>query len=100
MTDANGRPLLDFANAFRSDNLQDQNYSSNSPVGQIFGFPVIIDNGIPALTASTTGGPCFANLDKAMILRTTSGTTSCMRLTERYADYLAVGYLGWSRFDM
>lgn len=98
ITDANGRPLLNFANGFQSDNMQDENYSSNSPVGQLFGFDVVIDNNVPNLVASTVGGPIFGNLSKAMVLRQVNGV-SVLRLQERFADYLAIGYIGWYRFD-
>jgi hypothetical protein len=60
---------------------------------------VIVDNNIPNLTASTAGGPVFGNLGPAMVYRVARGTT-VMRLQERYADYLAVGYLGYYRLDI
>jgi len=99
LVDSNGRPILSLLNGFDSDNLNNADYSSNSAVGKVFGFPVVIDNNLPSLTASTVGGPVFADLSRAMILRTVSGTTTCMRLSERYADFLAIGYLGWARLD-
>ena len=58
-----------------------------------------VDNNIPNLTASTTGGPIFGNLKPAMVYRVTRDTT-VMRLQERYADYLAVGYIGYYRLDI
>lgn len=69
-------------------------------IGHMAGFPVVIDNTLPNLTASTTGGPVFGNLPHAMVKRVVRGGTSVMRLTERYADYLAVGFLGFTRVDM
>ncbi len=100
ITDGNGRPILNFMNGFTADDVSNPNYSSGSAVATLFGFPVIIDNSIPNLTASTTGGPVLGALKNAMVMRTVSGTTSCMRLQERYADYLAIGYLGWARLDI
>jgi hypothetical protein len=38
-------------------------------VAQILGFAVVIDNDIPALTASTTGGPVFGSLQHSMVYR-------------------------------
>lgn len=100
VTDANGRPILNFANGFSADDVTNPDYSSASPVAQLFGFDVIIDNAIGALTASTVSGPVFGDLSRAMVMRTVENATTVMRLSERYADYLAVGYLGFSRVDM
>jgi HK97 family phage major capsid protein len=66
----------------------------------LYGYPVKVDNGLPALTASTVGGPIFGNMTSAMVTRTVTSSAAVMRLTERYADYLAVGYLGFARVDM
>lgn len=85
--DANGRPLL---------NLQDGISQGFSAV--MFGFPVKLDQNIPDLTASTAGGPIFGALNAAMVLRTVN-QGSVMRLTERYADFLEVGFIGFVRFD-
>jgi HK97 family phage major capsid protein len=98
IVDSEGRPILSFMNGFNADDVKNPNYNSGSAVAQIFGFPVVIDNNIPSLTASTTGGPLFGALDHAMVQRTVK-QAAVMRLTERYADYLAVGYIGWVRLD-
>jgi hypothetical protein len=52
-----------------------------------------VDNNIPNLTASTVGGPVFGSLQHAMVRRIVRGA-EVMRLTERYADFLAEGLLG------
>ena len=104
IVDGNGRPILNFANGLTADDPDGGPGGSaglvNSPVATLFGFPVVIDNSIPNLTASTTGGPVFGNMGNAMVMRTVRSDASVMRLTERYADYLAVGYLGYYRFDI
>jgi HK97 family phage major capsid protein len=64
------------------------------------GFDVVVDNNIPNLTASTTGGPVFGNLQHAMVMRTVKNGTTVLRLAERYADYLSYGYIGYVRVDM
>ena len=87
IVDSNNRPLLNLDNAF-----------AEGAIGTIGGFPVKVVNEIPNLTASTNGGPIFGNLQHAMILRTVQGA-GLMRLTERYADFLQVGYIGWVRGD-
>jgi HK97 family phage major capsid protein len=110
VTDANGRPLLNFMNGLTADDVTNTDYTAASPVAQLFGFPVVIDNAIGNLTASTTQGPIFGDLSKAMVLRVVRSDArvvtdthpvvpTTMRLTERYADYLQVGYLGYLRVD-
>jgi HK97 family phage major capsid protein len=109
VVDSNGRPLINFANGFDSDMVTGDDYIHNAPVARLFGFPVIIDNNIPNLTASTVGGPIFGNLQHAMVKRVVradarivadTGPAVMMRLTERYADYLGIGYIGYLRADM
>jgi HK97 family phage major capsid protein len=86
VVDSYGRPLLV------------QPDQGGAPI--LYGYPVKVDPLVPVLTATTVGGPIFGNLDVAMVTRTVTGSTAVMRLTERYADYLAVGYLGFARVDM
>ena len=86
VVDSYGRPLLV------------QPDQGGAPI--LYGYPVKVDPLVPVLTASTVGGPIFGNLSVAMVTRTVTGSASVMRLTERYADYLAVGYLGFARVDM
>lgn len=86
VTDNYGRPL----------------WTPDPQVGEpdrLYGFPTVIDNNLPSLAASTVGGPIFGHLPSAMVQRTVQGTT-LMRLNERYADFLQVGYIGHSRMDM
>jgi HK97 family phage major capsid protein len=99
IVDANGRPILNFANGFSADNVQNPDYSSGSSVAQLFGFDVVIDNNIPNLTASTTGGPVFGSLQHSFVYRQVRNA-GIMRLNERYADYLAIGYLLFMRCDI
>lgn len=87
-TDTNGRPLL---------NLQDG--LSEGAVGTVFGYPVKIDQSIPNLTASTAGGPVFGHLESAMVLRTVN-QSGLMRLVERYAEFLQIGFIGYARWDI
>ena len=100
VVDSNGRPLINFMNGFTADSVRGPDYNSNAPVAELFGFPVVVDNNVAALTASTVGGPIFGDMQAAMVCRTVTNSTAVMRLTERYADYLAVGYLGFARVDM
>jgi len=111
VVDANGRPLLNFMNGLTADDVRGGNYNTNVPIAQLMGFPVICDPNLSGtLTASTTGGPVFGDLSRAMVMRTVRGDASVsvldsahptvLRLQERYADYLQVGYIGYVRCDM
>ena len=110
VTDGNGRALLNFMNGMTADDVTNTDYTAASPVATLFGFPVMIDNSISNLTANTTSGPIFGDLSKAMVLRVVRADArvvtdthpvvpNTMKLTERYADYLQVGYLGYLRVD-
>jgi len=95
VTDQYGRPLLIDV--------------SNGKPPTLYGYPCVVDNNLPNLAASTAGGPVFGNLQNSMVMRVVRndarivaniGPANMMRLTERYADYLAVGYLGYIRMDV
>lgn len=88
LTDNNGRPLV---------NMQD-GITPGAPT-TIWGYEVVVDNNIPNLTASTVGGPIFGHLASAMVLRTVT-QSGLLRLDQRFADQLQVGYIGYMRFDM
>ena len=66
----------------------------------LYGYPVVVDQNTSAVStvASTAGGLLFGDFSVAMVGRQVNGATM-MRLTERYADYLQVGYLGYCRMD-
>jgi hypothetical protein len=112
LVDNNNRPLFNFANGMdgvygdegETNRLDTGSPSSsapvNSPVGRMLGFPVFVDNSIPALTASTTGGPIFGSMEHAMVMRTVGNGARVMRLTERYADFLAAALYCFARFDL
>lgn len=87
LVDNNGRPLV---------NLQD-GVTPGVPTS-VWGYEIVVDNNVPALTASTVGGPVFGRLSNAMVFRTVR-QTGLMRLDERYADQLQVGYVGYARYD-
>ncbi|MFF2650384.1 phage major capsid protein [Streptomyces sp. NPDC058045] len=63
----------------------------------LLGSPILIDNGIPAPApaASSIG---FGNIAAAYVVRQVSGG-QMVRLDERYADYLQVGFFGFLRLD-
>ena len=62
-------------------------------------YPVVIDNNIPDLAASTASGVLFGHLASAMVLRRVKGA-GILALHERYADFLQVGSIGFERIDI
>jgi HK97 family phage major capsid protein len=73
----------------------------NAATDEIWGYPVRVDNNAPgaSTSASTLGGPVFGSLQHAMVARNVR-QAGVMRLNERYADYLAVAWLGFMRYDI
>ena len=63
----------------------------------LLGAPVLIDNGItaPAPDAASIG---YGDIAAAYVVRQVAGG-QMMRLEERYADYLQVGFFGFMRLD-
>lgn len=63
----------------------------------LLGAPVLIDNGIPvpAASAKSIG---YGDINAAYVVRQVAGG-QMMRLEERYADYLQVGFFGFMRLD-
>ena len=87
ITDTQGHPL----------------WQPNPQVGgqdPLYGYPVVIDNNAPgaSTTGGTAGGLLFGDISRALVVRQVNNAGS-MRLTERYADYLQVGFLSWVRMD-
>lgn len=65
---------------------------------KLYGYPVKIDQNVAGITASTTAGPIFGSLEHAMVLRQVN-QAGILRLVERYADFLQVGFIGYERWD-
>ncbi|MFE1550580.1 phage major capsid protein [Streptomyces sp. NPDC058718] len=63
----------------------------------LLGYGVTVDNGVPvpAANAKSIG---FGDVNAAYVVRQVSGG-QMMRLEERYADYLQVGFFGFLRLD-
>ena len=59
--------------------------------------PYVINQDMPVMAASAYS-ILFGDLSCFKVRRVAGGVT-LMRLTERYADYLQVGFLGFMRFD-
>ncbi|WP_137235170.1 phage major capsid protein [Streptomyces sp. BPSDS2] len=63
----------------------------------LLGAPVLIDNGIPA-PAAEAASIGYGDINAAYVVRQVAGG-QMMRLEERYADYLQVGFFGFMRLD-
>jgi HK97 family phage major capsid protein len=59
------------------------------------GFPICLNQAMPNMGASTTP-ILFGDLEKSYLLRT-DGAPSILRLQERFADTLQVGFFLWTR---
>lgn len=63
----------------------------------INGWEYAIDNNLPDMTAANKP-IVFGDIGEAYVIRRVTGA-SVMRLTERYADFLQVGFLAFNRAD-
>jgi HK97 family phage major capsid protein len=92
LTDDNGRPLITFDRT-----LED------GVAGTLLGFPVVLDNYASPIAVQAdpvvATGPVFGDLDAAFVRREVKGV-QVMKLNERFADFLAVAWLGYIRFDI
>jgi len=84
LVDGQGRPLWDVDVTGQFPNT-------------LQGYPVIINNDMPTL-ATSSKSVLFGNIREAYAIRLVSGLTTA-RLTERYADFLQVGFLAFQRAD-
>jgi HK97 family phage major capsid protein len=64
----------------------------------IEGFPYTINNDMASAVATGNVTMAFGNFRDAYVARRVAGG-QMMRLAERYADYLQVGFLGFGRLD-
>ncbi|HEX4032612.1 MAG TPA: phage major capsid protein [Terracidiphilus sp.] len=69
--------------------------SDNAPFSRILGFPIVLNQSMPAMGASAIP-IIFGSLADAYMLRT-DGQPSILRLNERFADTLEVGFYMWTR---
>lgn len=63
----------------------------------INGYPVVINSDM-ATMAANADSVLFGDLKKYMV-RKVAGETTVLRLVERYADFLQVGYIAFTRMD-
>jgi HK97 family phage major capsid protein len=78
-----------------------QNDPGNSaPFNSIMGFPIVLNQSMVGPTAGVFAANqvpiLFGDLEKSYLLRT-DGQPSILRLNERFADTLEVGFYLWTR---
>lgn len=64
----------------------------------LLGKPFLVNNDM-ATVAQNSKSLGYGNIRAAYVTRQVSGSASLLRLTERYADYLQVGFLAFERWD-
>lgn len=85
LVDNNGRPLLNI------------NAASIEGVDTLMGRPVIYAQQLPNVAASASGTVVLADFEATYTLRTVRGSYQILRLAERYADKLCVGFIAYAR---
>jgi HK97 family phage major capsid protein len=70
--------------------------SADGPFDKLLGYDVVIDQAMPNIGTANGTPILFGDLSRAYLLRT-DGQPSILRLNERYADTLEVGFFLWTR---
>ncbi|MFD6029801.1 phage major capsid protein [Cellulosimicrobium funkei] len=71
---------------------------AGGPPSTINGYAYTIDNSLPAPGAEDAKPIVFGDIRAAYAVRVVNGAQT-LRLSERYADYLQIGFLGFQRLD-
>lgn len=64
----------------------------------LLGRPFVVNNDMAAV-AQNSKSLGYGSIKQAYVTRQVAGSASLLRLTERYADYLQVGFLAFERWD-
>lgn len=64
---------------------------------QLLGYPVVVNNNMATMAASAKS-MLFGDFFQGFVIRDVQDI-SMIRMAERYADYLQVGFLAWARSD-
>lgn len=83
LKDTQGRPLLEPLPGL--------------PPNVLFGYPIVIDPSIPAMTANAKS-VLFGNFKAGYVIRDV-GPPTLLRLDERFADFAQTGFIGFVRSD-
>ena len=88
ITDGNDRPLVNTS----TDGI------SGKPSRTLLGYPVVIDNSLPAVWGDAAKALIFGNIRDAYLIRRVKGVTMVV-LRELYAVNGQVGFMAWARAD-
>lgn len=91
LVDGNGRPIWNEANA---------GLSGGMPGGTLLGFPVVIDQAFPNISAAsnTVNWGVFGDLEQAYVIRRVKDV-QLITFAERYAEFRETGYMAWAQAD-
>jgi len=70
--------------------------SADQPFSKLLGYPVVLNQSMPNVGGANATPILFGDLSQSYMLRT-DGAPSILRLNERYADTLEVGFYLWTR---
>jgi HK97 family phage major capsid protein len=70
--------------------------SNSAPFTKIMGYDIILDQAMPATNVANATPILFGDLENSLLFRT-DGAPSLLRLNERYADTLEVGFFLYNR---
>jgi HK97 family phage major capsid protein len=70
--------------------------SADGPFGKLLGYDVVLDQAMPNVGSANATPILFGDLMRSYLLRT-DGAPSILRLNERYADTLEVGFFLYTR---
>jgi HK97 family phage major capsid protein len=70
--------------------------SADEPFSKLLGYPVVLNQSMPNVGGANATPILFGDLSQSYMLRT-DGAPSILRLNERYADTLEVGFYLWTR---
>lgn len=71
--------------------------SQDKPFQKILGYDIVLDQNMPAYGTASATPILFGSLTDAYLLRTVAEGASILRLNERYADTLQVGFFLYAR---
>ena len=73
------------------------NPATSEPFAFLMGQPVILNAAMPVANTASSQPIILTDLSRTFLLRQQTQPLSVLRLNERYADQLAVGFFGWTR---
>jgi HK97 family phage major capsid protein len=73
------------------------NPTTADPFAFLMGAPVVLNSAMPVANTPNSQPIILTDLSRTFLLRQQTNPLSVLRLDQRYADLLSVGWFGWSR---